>query len=208
MKFANVSKEDLDKYSLLLDKSHEELKQDLQELCKDYYLEYLFNNDSKFEEVASKLHSYLNLNIDAINDYVNYCLLVTINTLLDKLYHVKGYEAVNPGLTIERYKHRQAKKFIDDIGLNQDEILQTIEYTKQSNDLWVLRELTNISVNVKPNIDLPGAVKNTALANINYLGAGSDEIYHVAKFLLGLSISMSDEGAEFRKWFNDYNKKS
>ena len=36
MIFANVSKKDLEKYSLLLGKSNDEIKKDLQEVCKDF----------------------------------------------------------------------------------------------------------------------------------------------------------------------------
>lgn len=209
MIFANVSKKDLEKYSLLLGKSNDEIKKDLQEVCKDYYLEYLFNNRSNFEKAANKLQSYLNLNIDAINEYINYCLLVSINTLIDNLYNVKGYDPINPGLTIERYKEKQAKSFIEKYGINRDDVLQTIEYNKQNNDLWILREITNLTVKNEPNINLPGNVINTAFANINYLGTGEDEVYSVAKLFLGFSIAMGSEKEEFKEWFdNDYNKKS
>lgn len=208
--FADVTEEDLKKYSLLLGKSNDEIKKDLQELCKNYYLEYLFNNPERFKECADKLNDYLKLEVAAINDYINYCLLISINTLLEKMYHIEGYQAANPGFAIKRYQQKKAKKFIDQYGLTPDEVSQTIEYNKQSNDLWILRELTNLTIHTKPNIDLPPKVRGTAFANINYLGTGEDEIYNIAKLFLGLSIALGGNDKDnFREWFNnDYLKKS
>lgn len=202
-----VPDEDMDKYSLLLDKSNDEIKKDIHDNCKEYYLNYMFNDADAFQVNADKLREYLALEVDAVNDYTNYCLLIVINTLIEKLYHVKGYDPVNPGFEIKRHQHKQAEYYTAYYGLSNEDIMQTIEYNRQSMDLWILRDVTDITVDVKPNIDLPGNVRGTAFANINYLGTGEDEIYYTAKMFYGMNVALGGN-EDFKRWFmDDYLKR-
>ena len=112
--YGNLTKADIKKYSFLIDIDVDNLKETLQDLTLNYYKYYINGDAVNFERTAKELNKFIDLDIPAINDYINFSLVIASYQILNKVYdsNFDFYAPANPGLNIKGYNERDAENTI------------------------------------------------------------------------------------------------
>ena len=187
--YGDLTKEDIEKYSFLIDIDIDNLKETLQDLTLNYYTSYINNDAIKFEDTARELNKFIELDIPAINDFINYSFIIASYTILNKLYDrdLDLYAPVNPDLNIKGHKEREAENTIKRLNLTPDEVKEIIEYNKKSLDLRALRDLERDGEQTDKTkyitIDKPANESAFMLISINYTGDW-DLKHHLKIFIM------------------------
>lgn len=174
--YGDLTKEDIEKYSFLIDIDIDNLKETLQELTLNYYTSYIKNDAIKFEDTARELNKFIELDIPAINDFINYSFIIASYTILNNSYDrdLDLYAPVNPDLNIKGHKEREAENTIKRLNLTPGEVKEIIEYNKKSLDLGALRDLERDAEEKDKTkyitIDKPANESALRLIGSNYTG--------------------------------------
>lgn len=187
--YCDLTKEDIEKYSFLIDIDIDNLKETLQDLTLNYYTSYINNDAIKFEDTARELNKFIELDIPAINDFINYSFIIASYTILNNLYDrdLDLYAPVNPDLNIKGHKERDAENTIKRLNLTPDEVKEIIEYNKKSLDLGALRDLERDGEQTDKTkyitIDKPANERAFMLISSNYTGEW-DLKHHLKIFIM------------------------
>lgn len=186
--YGNLTKEDIKKYSFLIDMDIDKLKGILQDLTLNYYKYYILNDAVNFNDAKKELCKYLDLNIPAITDYVNYCLVMASYSILNMLYDTDFdyYAPANPGLNIMGYNERQQIAEIKQHNLTNDDV----KILQQNNiidfDIWVLKDGLKVKETLKEPIT-PEHLQNVFLyINTSFYGAW--DLKQEVKMMVGLDL--------------------
>lgn len=193
----DIFKKEIAKYDIILDVEPGILKEKLSKLCQDYYLGFVSCDKKLFNESLAELQKYLKFNIDPINDYVKYALIVASNNILKKLYNFDFdlYAPGNPQLILKSRKETEAEQIIKNEGLTSDDVDLIKEYNKQCNDIYCLTFAdVNLYNKLKPQIELPKELKESTLIYINYNG---DDIETDAKLFYAMDIGLVEGVGDF-----------
>ena len=174
--YGNLTNEDIKKYSFLIDIDVDNLKETLQDLTLNYYKYYINGDAVNFKETARELNKFIDLDIPAINNYINFSLVIASYQILNKLYNTNFdfYAPANPGLNIKGYNERNAENTIKLNGLTPMEVKEVIEYNKKAIDLSALNDLErDLKENEKTKyikLDKPAIDGAYGLFNTYYTG--------------------------------------
>ena len=174
--YGNLTKADIEKYSFLIDIDINQLKETLQDLTLNYYKYYIKGDAVNFEDTAKELNKYIDLDIPAINDFINYCFIFASYSILNMLYDfdLDFYAPANPGLNIKGHRERERENTIKILGLTPGEVKEVIEYNKKSLDLTTLKDLERDAEQCDKTkyitIDKPAIEGAEGLFNGNYYG--------------------------------------
>ena len=173
--YGDLTKADIEKYAFLIDIDVDNLKETLQDLTLNYYRFYVINDAVNFKETARELNKFIDLDIPAINNFINYCLVIASYQILNNLYNnFDFYIPANPGLNIKGHKERDAENIIKQCGLTPIEVKEIIEYNKKRIDLSALQDLEReLKDNEKTNyikLDKPAIDGAVSLFNTYYTG--------------------------------------
>lgn len=206
--YGDLTKEDIEKYSFLIDIDIDNLKETLQDLTLNYYTSYINNDAIKFEDTARELNKFIELDIPAINDFINYSFIIGSYTILNNLYDrdLDLYAPVNPGLNIKGHKEREAENTIKRLNLTPVEVKEIIEYNKKSLDLGVLRDLERDAEETDKTkyITINKPANNSGLISSNYMG-GWDLEYRMKIFIM-LDLMFFGKNKIIKEMAKDRNK--
>jgi len=85
----NLNKLEYKRKELITDFSEEELKQYLEILTNNYYYSFINNDYKQFNNTVKELEEVISIFINKYSDikyYINFCLLATINKILNENY--------------------------------------------------------------------------------------------------------------------------
>lgn len=186
--YGNLTKEDIKKYSFLIDMDIDKLKGILQDLTLNYYKYYILNDAVNFNDAKKELCKYIDLDIPAITDYISYCLVMASYSILNMLYDMDFdyYAPANPGLIIKGYDERQQIAEIKKHKLTNEDvnILQKNNIAKF--DTWVLKDGLKVKETLKEPIT-PAHLQQVFLyINTSFYGAW--DLNQEVKMMVGLDL--------------------
>lgn len=195
--FADVTEEEIEKFRPLLDRSVEDVKQELQSLAKNYYESIIVGDVESFNLTVVKLNKYLEFDVTDINEYLNYCLVMASNEILKKICNVESIYVPNyVDLRFRTHYTRENEICIKQLGLSESEIKLLTQYIKEKHDISCLMyAIDNTLVHrLKPKTLISPNLKSTIMIRTNYIRG--EEIKKSGELFFALD-----------KAFDVYNKK-
>ena len=145
----NLTKLEYKRKELITDFSKEELKQYLELLANNYYYSFINNDYKQYNNTVKELEeviSIFNKNYSDIKHYINFCLLMSINKILNENYS-SGIKLTIPTSEEDYFSENPFQNLINafyesrELYFNDVEMDQKIKNLEQENKH--LKELLN-----------------------------------------------------------------
>lgn len=173
----DLSNIDAEKYNIVFNQSIDELKRTLQDLCKNYYKSITEYDDKSTNQYLQEIRKYLELEIPALTQYIEYVLLLESNQILKKLIadDIPLYNPSEMQLSFQTYNDRKAEQIIKQENLSDADVSLIIDYNMAKMDIYCLQLSFDIGIDELKQKPLPPHLQKSKLLPINYVGDNEPE---------------------------------